>query len=281
MVYSPRMRKKENVNSQGVLLQVRLKSEFLERIDEFCKENKLQRSSFIRRCVESYLNDFDLVKKGEGSVLTKTEKLGQLGDINFSDVEKQKIVRSALRLDEALDRKLAEAMAQRENLLDDLDSKTLAQLVIGRVPKMDVGDRDFNNEALDLRECLKGLPESSAWSGAVTKNKESFAEVVSRLSILEKKIKVYETEKLCDEVLIDFCRTVFEEGLRFVGEMIVIRELPGYANGKCCLSDRQRELSDKAVLKCLDHILNSQLSRNVVTQEARNAVYEKVGKSNG
>lgn len=237
----PRLRKKKEVTNQGILITIRLKPEFLERVDAFCRANGYVRSVFIRKSLERSM----------------------AVDDTFSEKDQQKIVASALRLDEALDKKLAEAMARRENLLDDLDSKALAQLVIGRVPKMDVGDRELHNDALDLRDCLKALPDNRNFSHALSAERLENDEIMARLRVLEKKVAIYEkNDGVVSDDLLDFCKTVFEESLRFVGEMVALREIPGYANGKCCLSERQRELSDKAVLKGVERMLTTRRDYN-------------------
>lgn len=231
---------KKPVTKQGVLINIRLAEQFLDRIDKFCEEHGVVRSVMIRRAVERFM----------------AEATEPKGEISFTEKEKQKIVSSALRLDEALDRQLTKIVNERRDLLTNLDDKSVAQLVISRIPKAGVGDGEFNNDVLELRECLKALPSDRNWSHALSAERLENDEIMARLRILEKKVAVYEkNDGVVSDDLLDFCRTVFEESLRFVGEMVALRELPGYANGKCCLSERQRELSDKSVLKAVEHML--------------------------
>lgn len=219
-----------DINTNGQLVSFRLKPEVLERLDKFCRDNRLVRSAVIKRALESYLDGTD---------------------VRFTKREQRKIVNGAIRLDEVLDRKLIEIAEGRQDLLDNLDDKSLAQLIVSRIPKQDFGDRGFNEDALSLRNCLQSLPSDQHITRVLNEREKELSELRKRLSHLEKEMKIYR-EGVGDGKLGEFIEEVFGDGLRFAVEYIARNDLPGFANGVCCIEGSHRQRLEREVEKCLN-----------------------------
>jgi hypothetical protein len=95
------------------------------------------------------------------------------------------------RISVTLDRKLLEMMEERPELLDSLDDKTIAQLMVARAPKPQDGDRELELSYLSLTESLARMPELSDMSLALARCRQRIVTLLTENESMRRSLEVF------------------------------------------------------------------------------------------
>ena len=125
-----------------------------------------------------------------------------------------------LETDAQMDKILDAALLQKMSLdpmaiLDGLDSKQLAELMVKRMPKPQQADTDLENQAISLRECLAELPNMTDVTKELSKTKGKLAKSCFEYELLKKSVQVL-SGKLAKVDSWAPLKALFDEAARYV-----------------------------------------------------------------
>lgn len=188
----------------------------------------------LEKSLDAEIGENSRLKRRVEHLSQKTGQSTEIAEEELTSREKGQIIKKSKRIDELMDEAIQKRLEREKDFLEDLDRDQFAKLVLQRLPKSDVGDKDLNEDILSLTSFLDNLDEVDDLSKDINHLKMENSKMTHQLNMKDMMVSFIKkgNENKEYEYCMQFANKIYRHAVEYCIEMCIRGNLPIIGDGK-------------------------------------------------